>query len=136
MLSLAKLFLSVKINEKIRIAAAENAAKKEIAPTSKSCRILSTECIWSMLDLKYVFPTYSCVHVNTLLFGNRSCVKRRQKYNRFVDKSGQNHQHYNFIRFEKIYIYRETGCLVKTRKNSAEIFLFGSNNRHSVIIWA
>ena len=64
------------------IAGAQIAAKNEKEQTSTSkCRILiSTECLWSILDLKNVFPTYTCVHLHTKSLGNRGEFVRTIRY--------------------------------------------------------
>ena len=95
--------VSVKKMKNIKIAGARISASKENDKSSaETCRVLSsTECIWSMLDLKYVFPTYTCIHVNTLPLERRSCVQRRQKYRRQVDLSGQNDQDFQFANVRK-----------------------------------
>ena len=71
--------ITVKRMKNIKIAGAQIAAKNEKEKTSSKCRILSsTECIWSILDLKYVYPTYTCVHVNTKPLENRGGFVRRK----------------------------------------------------------
>ena len=117
--------VSVKKMKNIKIAGAKIAAEKEKnTSTSEVCRILSsTECIWSMLDLKYVFPTYTCVHVNTLPLENRSCFKRRTKYKRFIDRSGQNDQDYNFVRFRKTIHLPQNRLFSKNQKKTLREYI-------------
>ena len=51
--------ISVKRMKNLKIAGAQSASKNEKDKSIRNCRVLSsTECIWSMLVLKYVFPTY------------------------------------------------------------------------------
>ena len=95
--------VGVKKMKNIKIAGARISASEESDKSSaETCRLLSsTECIWSMLKLKNVFPTYTCIHVNTLPIERRSCVQRRQKYRRQVDLSGQNDQDLQFANVRK-----------------------------------
>ena len=93
--------VTVKRIKNIKIAGAQIAAKneKELTSTSK-CRILSsTECIWSILDLKYVFPTYTCVHVNTKPLENRGGFVRRKTHRRIVDRPGQYDPNFQFVNY-------------------------------------
>ena len=87
--------VTVKRMKNIKIAGAQIAAKNE-----KECRILSsTESIWSILDLKYVFTTYTCVHVNTKPLENRGGVVRRKSHRRIVDRPGQYDSNLQFVNY-------------------------------------
>ena len=50
--------------------------------------ISSTECIWHMLNLKYVFPTYDVVHVSTLPLEQRGGIVKRRTVRRRRDRPG------------------------------------------------
>ena len=91
--------ISVKRMKNIKIAGAQIAAKNDEEQESKTkCRILSsTECIWSILDLKYVFPTYKCVHVNTKPLENRTGYVLRKPHRRIADRPGQFDRDLHFV---------------------------------------
>ena len=52
----------------------------ELNTAAEKARIIAaTECVWHMLNLKYVFPTYEVVHVSTLPLEQRGGILKRQK---------------------------------------------------------
>ena len=56
--------------------------------TERGRIISSTECIWHMLNLKYVFPTYDVVHVCTLPLEQRGGFVKRRCVRRSRDRAG------------------------------------------------
>ena len=69
-----KVSVSVKGINNIKIAGAKLAASKDFSSTEQFRVISSTECVWTMLQLPYVMPSYECVHVSTLPMENRGGV--------------------------------------------------------------
>ena len=96
--------ICVKSLKNLKIAGAELAAKSEKTKTStKNCRVLSTtECVWSMLDLRYVFPTYECVHVNTLPLENRGGFVKRKSNAPVADSAAEEDQALHFVKMRII----------------------------------
>ena len=74
--------VTVKTMKNLKIGKGKFQAKREdeLKTSAEKARIIAaTECVWHMLNLKYVFPTYEVVHVSTLPLEQRGGVIRRQK---------------------------------------------------------
>ena len=71
------------IGSKIRVETWEKSS------INKSCRIMSTECVWSILDYKYMFLTHTSVPLNTLPLENPGGIVRKKYHVRAVDRHGQ-----------------------------------------------
>ena len=113
--------VNVKKMKNIKIAGAQIAAKTDEEKTSSNnnCRILSsTECIWSILDLKYVFPTYVCVHVNTLPLENRGGIVRKKSYVRQVDRPGQHDQALALVKIRQLKQFEDNRLFTKTQEKT------------------